>query len=289
MKIALLAAALLAAASSAASGPLVHGHRGCRARLPENTLAAFAEALRVGADVLELDLAVTKDGVLVVSHDLMLNPALCLGPDGKPAAQVPIRTLTLAQVKEHDCGTLKNPRFLLQSPRPGERVPTLEEVFALVESSTAPAAKTIQFNVETKTVPGLPDLTPAPEQFSRLVVSAVRRRGMTSRVILQSFDDRTLLAARKLEPKLRRSLLTSDNHIDYAAAAKAAGASIISPDALWITFADVKALHAKGLQVAPWTVNDARGWDLLIAAGVDAIITDDPEALIAHLKSRGLR
>lgn len=282
MKIALFALALLATSASAAA-PLVHGHRGCRARLPENTIAAFAEALRVGADVLELDLAVTKDGVLVVSHDPLINPALCLGADGRPAASVPIRTLTLAQVKALDCGTLANPRFPMQSPRPGERIPTLDEVFALAGGTT------VQFNIETKIVPGLPDLAPSPAEFSRLVVSAVRKRGLTSRVILQSFDDRTLLAARELEPRLRLSLLTSDNHIDYAAAAKAAGAAIISPDALWLTPGDVAALHAKGVQVAPWTINDPKGWDQLIAAGVDAIITDDPEALIAHLKSRGLR
>lgn len=260
---------------------LVHGHRGSRGTHPENTLAAFREALRVGVDVLELDLAVTKDGVLVVSHDPRLEPTLCLGPEGKPMAPVLIRSLTLAEVKRFDCGAIPNPRFPRQAPRLGERVPTLAEVLAL--------SPTVQFNVETKIYPAYPEATPNPDEFATLLVREVRAAGATSRVIVQSFDRRTLLAVKSLEPALRTSMLTSDNLVDFAALAAAGRFNVVSPDYQWVTKADVEALHRMNVQVAPWTVNDEAGWASVLDMGVDAIITDYPEDLIAYLKRRGSR
>lgn len=284
-------------ASPAASAPAapapkrieVHGHRGCRATRPENTLAAFAEALRVGVDVLELDAVVTKDDAVVVSHDRSLPRWLCVDDAGRPAPDVPIRTLTLAELKRYDCGSVPNPRFPRQLQKPGERIPTLDEVFALVEASTLPAAARVRFNIETKIVPGEPDSTPAPPEFARLLVEAIRKRGLEERVIVQSFDDRTLREAARLEPKLKLSLLTSDNLFDFAAAAKSAGASIVSPDAMWMTPEAVASIHAAGLEVAPWTLNEPKHWEQAVAAGADAIITDDPEGLIAWLTAKGLR
>src|SRR3989442_6438062 len=112
----------------ATAGPiLVHGHRGARAMRPENTIPAFEYAIQAGVDVLELDMAVTKDDVLVVSHDPLLNPEICKGP-GTPRA---IRTLTLAELRQWDCGALRNLKFPKQTPVPGARIPTLDEVFAL--------------------------------------------------------------------------------------------------------------------------------------------------------------
>ena len=290
MKTALVLTLVLWGGPAAAAGPLVHGHRGCRALWPENTLSAFAEALHLGADVLELDMQVTKDDAIVVSHDSNIPPELCLGPNGRRlAAPVPIRTLTLPEVKAYDCGSMPNARFPKQQARPGQRMPTLEEVFRLVENSAEPAAKTVQFNIETKLVPGKPEHAPEPAAFAALVVDLVRRHKLEPRVILQSFDQRSLLAAKKLAPKMRTSLLTSDNYLDFAAAARSAKADIISPDADWITKESVDALHKIGVQVAPWTVNEPAGWQRLLDLGVDAIITDDPGALIAFLKQKGLR
>ncbi len=278
---------LCALASFAAAAPVikVHGHRGARGLRPENTLSAFSEALRVGADVLELDLGVTKDGVVVVSHNRELDPAICLGPDGKPAAAAPIHSLTLEQLKTYDCGTLKNPRFPRQVPQPGERMPRLAEVFALVKASSYPAAARVEFNIETKLVPGEPDVTPGPEEFAQRLVAEVKAADLVSRVIVQSFDRRTLEAVRRLEPRLRLSMLISDNLPELTGQK----VDIISPDALWITKDEVAALHRAGKQVAPWTVNDEAGWARMVEFGVDAVITDYPEDLIAYLKLRGLR
>lgn len=284
------AAAPVATAAPAKPKILVHGHRGCRAIMPENTLAAFNEALRVGVDVLETDMQVTKDDVIILAHDKELNPEHCLGPDGKaPAAGIAFRSLTLEQVKQYDCGTLKHPLFPTQNTRPGEKIPTLKELFELVKTSTYPAAATVQFNIETKIEPGKPQLSPAPDKFSALVYDMVKQYGYEDRVILQSFDKRTLVAMKKLEPRIRLAMLTSDNNLPFVAVAQAIGAQIISPNGYWITPADIKELHAAGVQVVPWTINEPAAWDLLIAFGTDAIITDNPGALIEHLKAKGLR
>ena len=106
----------------------VHGHRGARAIYPENTLPAFQYAIEQGADVLEMDLAVTKDNVVVVSHDPHINAEICTGP--RPGA-IAIHELTLAELQQYDCGTLKNRRFPQQQPAPGARIPTLDEVLDL--------------------------------------------------------------------------------------------------------------------------------------------------------------
>lgn len=267
----------------------VHGHRGTRGLRPENTLSAFREALRVGVDVLELDLGITKDGVVVVSHNRELDPLICLGSDGKPASAVPIRSLTLAVIKGYDCGTLKNPRFPRQIPVPGERIPRLSEVFELVKASTEPAAARVGFNIETKLVPGEPEMTAGPSEFAERLVAEVKAAGFESRVIVQSFDRRTLAAVRRLEPRIRLAMLLSDNLPDLAAVAAAQKVDIISPYHLWITKDDVDALHRLGVQVAPWTVNDEKGWARMVELGVDAIISDYPDDLIAYLKARGLR
>lgn len=277
----------LAAFAEAAPRVEVQGHRGARAVLPENTLAAFDEALRVGVDVLELDLNVTRDGVLVVSHDKEINPVICLAPGGKRVkGHRAILSLTLKQVRSYDCGSLKNPRFPDQKPVPGQRIPTLDEVFDLVRDSKHPAARSVELNIETKIVPGEPRLSPSPERFARLVVRAVRRRRMEKRVIVQSFDHRTLAEVKRLAPGIRIAALISDNLPDLPAAAKALKAEIISPNHLWITKAEVDRLHKAGVRVIPWTVNTERGWRRMLRLGVDGIITDDPGRLIDFLKRR---
>lgn len=283
-------AALLGATGAAAAAPRpvkVHGHRGSRGTRPENTLAAFAEALRAGADVLELDMAVTKDEVVVVSHNHAIPPELCLeAGGGRLASPVPIRSLTLAQVKSYDCGSLPNPSFPGQILVPGEKIPTLEEVFELVERSACPAAATVEFNIEAKIIPGSPELAPGPERFVNLVAVLLEKHALASRTILQSFDDRPLRAMKRRLPRVRTSLLTSDNHFDFASVARGLGADIVSPDSHWITKDDVARLHRAGVQVHPWTVNDEAGWAAMLELGVDGIITDYPEKLSVYLNAR---
>ncbi len=258
---------------------LVHGHRGARAQRPENTSPAFQYAIDAGVDALELDMAVTKDNVIVISHDPILEPPVCHGTQ----PSVVIHELTLAQVRQWDCGTQQNPRFPTQQAIPGTRMPTLEEVFSLAPKGT------FDFNIETKSFADKPQYTPSPEVFTRMVLEQVRRYKLEKRVILQSFDFRTLRAMQKLDPHIRRSALTETDERDFVTIAKEAGdAQIISPNSKLVTPGKVEAAHTAGIQVVPWTVNTPAEWDLLIAAKVDAIISDDPAALLAYLRQRDL-
>lgn len=257
----------------------VHGHRGARAVRPENTLPAFEYAIHVGVDVLELDMAVTKDDVVVVSHDPVMNAQICKGPKG-PA---PIRSLTLKEVREYDCGALRNPAYPKQQLVPGTKMPTLDEVFALAPSGT------FHFNIETKIFRDKPELSASPEKFVELVLAVVRKHKLASRVILQSFDFRTLHAMKKIAPEIRLSALDEKGGKDFVALAKEADAPIVSPHYRLVTPEKVRAAQSAGLQVVPWTANEPGDWEKLTSAGVDAIITDDPESLIAFLNNKGLR
>ncbi|MBM3810733.1 MAG: glycerophosphodiester phosphodiesterase [Acidimicrobiia bacterium] len=267
---------MLTSLQAAGAEILVHGHRGARAVLPENTIPAFEYAISLGVDVLELDLAVTKDNVVVASHDPTMNEKFCRGPAGTRV----IREMTLEQLRRWDCGAVANPDYPKQKAIPGTRVPTLDEVLSLAGRGS------FHFNIETKIFADQPQYTPGPEEFARLVVEGVRRHKLESRVILQSFDFRTLHAAAKLAPEIRRAALYSGPPKDWVALAREAGASIISPQYRLVTAERVKAAHAAGLQVVPWTANESNDWQRLVSAGVDAIITDDPETLLRFLNRR---
>src|ERR1051326_7800227 len=210
---------------------LVHGHRGARARRPENTLPAFEYAIQQGVDALEMDLAVTKDNVIVISHDPILEGPVCTGP--KESAV--IHELTLEQVRQWDCGAVQNPRFAAQQTVPGTRMPTLDEVFQL-----APRGN-FDFNIETKIFPDQPQYTPPPEEFARLVLEKIRQYKLEKRIILQSFDFRTLVAMKKIAPEIRLSALTESDPRDFPAIAAEAHAGMISPECHLVTAAKVAA------------------------------------------------
>ena len=246
-------------------------------RLPENTIPAFEYAIKEGANAIELDLQVTKDNVLIVSHDPTLHPPICTGP--QPNAV--IRQLTAAQLREWDCGAVKNPGYPQQQAVPGTRLPTFDEVLGLASRGN------FDFNIEMKSYPERPEYTPAPDEYAKMVWDRVRAHKLEKRAIVQSFDWRTLVALRKIAPDVRISALTEKDTRAFAAIAKDAGnAQIVAPQYGLVTPEKVAAAHAAGLQVVPWTANTVEVWDKLIAAKVDGIISDDPAALIAHLKSR---
>lgn len=252
----------------------VEGHRGARAVLPENTLAAFRHALAVGVDVLELDLQITKDDVLVVAHDPRV-PSWCSARVGEA-----LRALTVAEVQALDCGGV-NPRFPKQRAAPGEKMPTLREVLALG------AGNTVRFNVETKSVPGAQELSAPPARFAELVVRAIDEAKMRSRVSVQSFDHRVLLEVKRRAKDVKLVALIDESLPDLVAVARAAKADVVSPNHLWLTLDDVRKLHAAHKRVVVWTVNEPVDWQRMLDMGVDGIITDDPEALIAWLRDRG--
>ena len=310
-----VAAAWLTAAASAIAFDL-EGHRGARGLAPENTLAAFRRALALGVTTLETDLAVTRDGVLVISHDPLLNPDIVRDAQGRWLTEKgpPIQTLSLEELKRYDIGRVDPAsRYAAQLPGQqavdGERIPTLAEVFALVRAS----AKPVRLNLETKIDPTRPGDTVDAPTFARLVVDAVRDARLANRVTLQSFDWRTLVAAKKLAPDLPTACLTietanndnvkpaGDKPSPWTAGlelrnygesvprlVQAAGCSTWSPFWRNATPERIAEAHALGLAVLPWTVNDTADMARLIDAGVDGLITDYPDRLRDVMRTKGL-
>jgi glycerophosphoryl diester phosphodiesterase len=308
-----LACAIWAASLVPAAAFDLQGHRGTRGLAPENTLAAFRTAVALGVTTLETDLAVTKDDVLVISHDPVLNPDLVRGPDGKwIAAGPPIRSLTLAELKRYDIGRL-NPaskyaqQFPEQKPVDGERFPTLAEFFAA-------AGPDVRFNIEIKTDPAKPDLTVEPTRFAQLAVEAIRQGKAGGRSTIQSFDWRGLIEARRLAPEIGTGCLSIESNgmgtvgragarpspwlggLDLAAQggsvprlAKQAGCTVWSPFWRNVTPENVKEAQALGLKVLPWTVNNPSEMTRLIDMGVDGLITDYPDRALPVLAAKGLK
>ncbi len=260
----------------------IQGHRGARSVRPENTLAAFKYALELGVDVLELDTVITKDNVVIISHDPLVNPEICKIPSlSKIKPGTPFYTLSLAEVKTLDCGTLINPKFPKQVPSPGETIPTLEEVFELTKSN-----EKIRFNIETKIMASAPELTPSPREFSSFIIELLKRYKLEKRTVIQSFDYRTLVEAKKLFPSIKTAFLAYGSYFDFTILLESFPFDIYSPNYQWITKEMVDKLHLKGVEVIPWTANDKTAWDYLLQLGVDGIITDDPAALMDYLKAK---
>lgn len=290
----------------------LQGHRGTRGNAPENTLPAFERALQIGVTTLELDVGVTADGVVVISHDPYLNPAITRDASGQwlQGTRGPlIKTLTLAQLQAYDVGRIKPDTayaktFNLQQPRDGTRVPTLAALFDRVK---ALRADEVRFNIETKVNPSQPDDTVAPDVMTRALLKVVREAGMTQRVSIQSFDWRTLRLVQELEPSIPTAYLTiqtanNDNlqtgewtaglkFADHGSAprmVKASGGTIWSPNGGAVTEALVKEAQALGLKVMPWTINSPADMERFIGWGVDGLITDYPDRLRTVMQSRGL-
>jgi glycerophosphoryl diester phosphodiesterase len=302
-------ALLLAVAAPTATAAFdLEAHRGGRGLRPENTLASFGNALRLGVTTLELDTGVTKDGVVVVSHERRISTLECTGPHvGKL-----IKDLTLKQIKQLDCGTRHppvpstDPFVSTQEAVPGTKMPTLAEVFQLADRY---GANRVQFNIETKLDPTLPKETVAPGTFTRKVVAVIKQYKLTKRSLIQSFDWRTLVEARSIAPSLRRVALVQKATIfkgtpwtaGIAIGAKPFDdgslalvvkdelrANVLSPNFPDLTDRLIKSAHNRGLTVIPWTVNEKPDMRALIRRDVDGIITDYPDRLREVMEAENL-
>jgi glycerophosphoryl diester phosphodiesterase len=261
----------------------VQGHRGARGLLPENTLPAFQRALELGVDTLEMDCGVTKDGVLVVHHDRRLNPDVARGPDGNwVSAPAPtIRSLTYAELQRYDVGRLRPgsayaKRFPQQKPLDGTRIPRLADVLKF----------NTRFNIETKISPDHPDETVGPEEFARLMIREIQHA--KAKATIQSFDFRTLKVVEREAPEIPTVYLTEGRYVDPRVV-HAASAKIWSPDFAAVDASVLKQAKSLGLSVVVWTVNEPADVARMLDVGVDGIISDYPERVIAELKRRGGR
>lgn len=249
----------------------VHGHRGSRGTLPENTIPAFQEALAAGADYFELDIHLSSDAIPVVFHD----PSL----DGKP-----VQRMTAAELQARDVGAVANPKFPRQKAVPGTHPPTLDETLAWL----AGASSSLGVNIEMKIESVAPDPLPDPVKFTRLTLELVKKHGLVRRTLFQSFDFRPLREAKRLIPELRLSCLF-EKSADFASEAVAVGAQAVGPFFRLLDERIIADCHARGLKVIPWTVNEPADWEWLLKIGVDGIITDYPRDLVTFLSDRKAR
>lgn len=289
-------------------------HRGGRDRRPENTLSAFEYAVKLGVTTLEFDTAVTKDRVVVVSHNPMLNHEITRKEDGKfipEDEKIFIKDLTFKELQKYDVGMLnKNTRYGFlhreQTPVQGEKIPSLEQVFKLINNM---GNEKIRFNIEIKTYPTAPEYTVPPEEFTALLLEVIKKYRMETRVTVQSFDWNSLKLFRSLAPRIPIGCLTVKtfkvkgekynlqpgkdgpspwlagfDYDDYRGnipqLVKDFGGDIFSPYYKELTRQDVEEAHKLGLRVVVWTVNKPDSIRRILSWGVDGIISDRPDVLL---------
>ncbi len=233
-------------------------HRGASAVAPPNTLAAFRRAAELGADGIELDVHLSADGVPVVIHDFTV--------DATTDGQGRVRDMPLAALKELDAGSRFDPAFA------GERIPTLEEVFAEVGDR-------LLINVELKSIPGndYPGLEEA-------VAAQIARHGLAERALVSSFNPLALRRMRRIAPHIPLGFLYETAPLSRVARLAAALIPGLRPEAIhpwWgmVTAAAVRRAHARGQRVVVWTVDDETAMRRLIGWRVDAIITNYPDRM----------
>lgn len=258
------------------------GHRGCRGLMPENSIPAFVKAISFPeVKTLELDLAVSKDNDLIVSHEPWFNPEICLLPNGdtikkKDEEKFMIYRMGLKAIRGFDCGTKFNPKFPDQEKMKVTK-PTLEEAY----SAVTPNRPDIRWNMEIKSQPDWDGIRHPPiEEFVSLTVKEIRRLGIEKQVTVQSFDTRALEATHRQAPELPTAFLIENaNSFDSNMARLTFTPSIYSPYYLLVTKQLVKQCHDRNIKLIPWTVNDVKSMRRLIRLGVDGIITDYPNKI----------
>lgn len=316
-----LALLALFALGGCAARPELQGHRGARGLLPENTLPAFAAALKIGVDVLELDTGITKDGVVIIAHDPCLNVDIARD---KTRAYIQSATkfgpcitdMTLAELQEFDVGRIRSgsdyaKRFPSQQPIDGTQMPTLAALFDMVKKQNNDR---VRFNIETKISPFERTQTIGPEAFVDVLLQAIAKEKMLHRVSIESFDWRTLKIVQRdysnvptvylsAQQKFFDNIRADDragsawtaglNAQDYdgsvAKMVKAAGGKIWSPYFGDVDEAKIKHAQALGLKVVVWTVNEAKDISRMLDFGVDGIISDYPDRAAEMMRKRNLR
>jgi glycerophosphoryl diester phosphodiesterase len=271
----------------------LHGHRGARGLWPENTLPGFTGALALGVDAIEMDVALTADAVVILSHDATLDPALTRGPDGswiEPLGMwlgdLDYLTLSRFDVGRMRPGTAQAAAFPQQRALDGVSLPRLDEVVRLNPQ--------VMLAIELKTFPDRPGLTVTPEAMADAVLAVLDRAGAAARARIISFDWRGLRYLRRNRPEIGLGYLTDAETVaaarlwwdgpspedfggSVARAVAAEGGTVWGPDCAKLTQAEVAEAVSLGLLVNPWTVNEPDDMARLIGWGVGALTTDYPD------------
>lgn len=262
----------------------VQGHRGSRGLMPENTIPAMTKALDLGVTTLEMDAVITSDKKVILSHEPFFSHQISTHPNGKPVTEkeekkLNIYKMTFVETQRYDVGKKVHPSF----PKQQKLSATKPLLSAAIDSAEAYAKENNRplpfYNIETKSsVKGDGIYHPAPEEFVKLVMDVIKEKNIDERIIIQSFDVRTLQALNRNHPEIKTALLIgtageAEKHIKNLGFKP----SIYSPEQTLVTPELIAYCHANDMKIIPWTVNSRQGIDKLIALGVDGIITDYPD------------
>jgi glycerophosphoryl diester phosphodiesterase len=274
----------------------IQGHRGCRGLLPENTIAAFTHALKLGVTTLEMDTVISKDNQVVVSHEAFMNHEICLQPNGNEITadnekSFNLYQMTYKEIATFDCGTKPHPRFPDQKKQLAHK-PLLHDVFekTLKYAIEHRFQRDLYYNIETKCLPETDNIFhPEPQVFCKLLANVIEMWEMWDNVTIQSFDLRTLKEFRQLRPKTYLSLLVEPNEVnlDLASHQKKIDElgfipKIYSPYYKTVTPELVEFAKKNKMKIIPWTVNDKASMKALQTMGVNGFITDYPNIAIAQ-------
>lgn len=263
-------------------------HRGGRGIMPENTIEAMVHAIGMGISTLEMDVVITKDKKVVLSHEPFFNHEISTKPTGEFIDEAKERDyniykMTYEEIKKYDVGMKPHPRFPQQKKLKAYK-PQLSDVFAAVKEYMMTAKRPpLFYNIETKTDPKTDGkYHPAPEEFVELLMKEIIEADLIEMVIIQSFDFRTLQYLHKKYPSVKTAMLVeADDNRSFRKQLDDLGfnPTIYSPAFELITANLVTESHSKGIRIIPWTVNDAATVKKLKALKVDGIISDYPELL----------
>jgi len=298
--------------------PQIYAHRAGRGLLPEQTMPAYVGALRIGADYVDMDIGLTKDGILVITHDLTLNPDLTRDSSGKWVTdRIPIKNLALAELQKYDVGRLKPGTkyasyFPHQKPVDNTAIATLKDVVRFVKKI---AGNEVGFQIEIKNDPTLPELTASPKEFAKALYKLMKEEKIINRTEVQAFDWGCLIELNKIDPSVKTAYLTDhttqvlddtekgtwtagilpkDHGYSFPKMVKHLGGYCWEPFEMDLTGQDVEEAHKLGLKVVAWGWPEQEGAEFnykrvneLIDWGVDGIITDRPDILRGILAARG--
>jgi glycerophosphoryl diester phosphodiesterase len=269
----------------------IQGHRGCRGLLPENTIPAFLKAVELGVTTLELDVVISQDKQVVVSHEPFLSHVICKSPTGKAIEEEDEKKYNLyempyAVIEQCDCGSQPHPQFPEQENFPAYR-PLLSEVIDTVEQFIAGNGyEPVFYNIETKSSEAGDDIFhPKPAEFTDLLLSVLNEKELQGRVVIQSFDVRTLQEIKQKKPELKLALLIGNTDSPKENLDKLGFTpTIYSPYYKLVDANLMKLARRQKMQIIPWTVNEPEDIENMLEMGVDGIISDYPNRVIDLVK-----
>jgi glycerophosphoryl diester phosphodiesterase len=270
----------------------IQGHRGARGLFPENTITSFIEAIKLGVDTLEMDVVISKDSQVVVSHEAWMNDMFCTRPDGKEVEansknKYNLYKMTYAEIAKYDCGIRGNKEFPLQK-KLAEHKPLLADVIKKVEVFTHEnELYPIKYNIEIKNEEGEDNIfNPEPKIFVELVYNEIEKQKITERTNLQSFDVRILQEIKKKDAIIQMALLVeNEDGLEINLQRLGFIPNTYSPDFYLVDSLLVQKVRAKKMKLIPWTVNEIADIKKMITLDVDGIISDYPNRVIETIKN----